>query len=199
MRSLRHLTRRELLGSSALSSLSFLAANSDASAARRPPLSGKARACIFLHITGGPAQQETFDMKPEATGTARGEFNPIASRVPGIDVCEWMPRTAQLTKHLSIVRSLHHDQTFHGAGTHYNLTGFAHHPRTPQPEYYLDSRDAPSIGAVFQQLHGFRGGLPGRRGLPSFYGCPNFRRDPITRGPAAPFNLGLLPTHFFLF
>jgi len=58
-------------------------------------------------------------MKPHATGAARGEFNPVASRIPGIDVCELMPRTAEITRHLSIIRSLHHDQTFHGAGTHF--------------------------------------------------------------------------------
>ena len=159
------LTRRSLVGSAALSPLAFLAGRPTSVAASDLP-TGSARACIFLHITGGPAQQETFDMKPNATGAARGEFNPISSRVPGIDVCELMPRTSQLTGHLSIIRSLHHDQTFHGGGTHYNLTGFPHHRRTPQPEYYLDSRDAPSIGAVFQQLEGFRTGLPASVQLP---------------------------------
>jgi len=159
------LTRRSLVRRGALAPLAFLAA-SPSSAGSQKLAAGSARACIFLHITGGPAQQETFDMKPNATGAARGEFNPIASHVPGIDVCELMPRTAQITRHLSIIRSLHHDQTFHGAGTHYNLTGFPHHRRTPQPEYYLDSRDAPSIGAVFQQLQGFQAGLPASVQLP---------------------------------
>ena len=158
------LSRRQAIRTGAgLAPLAFLA--NDASGASLQP-KATARACIFLHITGGPAQQETFDMKPKATGAARGEFDPIASRVPGIDVCEFMPKTAALTHHLSIIRSMHHDQTFHGGGTHYNLTGRPHQPRTPQPEYYLDSRDAPCIGAVFQQLIGFRAGLPASVHLP---------------------------------
>ena len=158
------LTRRTVLRTATgLSPLTFLA--TDANAQPAPPMA-TARACIFLHITGGPAQQETFDMKPRATGAARGEFNPVASQVPGIDVCEFLPRTARLTQHLAIIRSMHHDQTFHGGGTHYNLTGHPHQPRTPQPEYYLDSRDAPSIGAVFQQLAGDQEGLPAAVHLP---------------------------------
>ena len=158
------LTRRQAIQTgTGLAPLAFLA--NDANGASLQP-TATARACIFLHITGGPAQQETFDMKPKATGAARGEFDPIASRVPGIDVCEFMPKTAQMTHHLSIIRSMHHDQTFHGGGTHYNLTGRPHQPRTPQPEYYLDSRDAPCIGAVFQQLIGFRAGLPASVHLP---------------------------------
>ena len=141
------LSRRQAIRTGAgLAPLAFLA--NDASGATLQP-KATARACIFLHITGGPAQQETFDMKPKATGAARGEFDPIASRVPGIDVCEFMPKTASLTHHLSIIRSMHHDQTFHGGGTHYNLTGRPHQPRTPQPEYYLDSRDAPASERSF--------------------------------------------------
>ena len=158
------LTRRRALQRVAgLAPLAFLGREANAAPLRHD---ASAKACIFLHITGGPAQQETFDMKPQATGAARGEFDPIASRVPGIDICQYMPRTAELTQHLAIIRSMHHDQTFHGAGTHFNLTGRRHQARTPQPEYYLDSRDAPSIGAVFQQLIGQRSGLPAAVHLP---------------------------------
>ena len=158
------LTRRAAIrGAAGLSPLAFLAAHADAQPARP---TATARACSFLHITGGPAQQETFDMKPRAPGAARGEFGPIASQVTGIGGCGFMPRTGRLTQHLAIIRSMHHDQTFHGGGTHYNLTGHPHQPRTPQPEYYLDSRDAPSIGAVFQQLTGDQAGLPAAVHLP---------------------------------
>ena len=163
----RRFSRRGFTRAGALSSLAFLA-HTQADEPSLPFMNdrGTARACIFLHITGGPAQQETFDMKPNATGAARGEFNPIHSNVPGIDVCEWMPRTARVTQHLAVIRSMHHDQTFHGAGTHLNLTGLPHQPRNPTPEFYLDRRDAPGIGAVIRQLSGERRGLPAAVQLP---------------------------------
>lgn len=159
---IRQLARRDALRWMGLSPLAFQLSGTTTSADDR----ASARACIFLHMTGGPAQQETFDMKPDATGHARGEFNPIRSSVPGLDVCEFMPHTTRVAQHLAVIRSMHHDSTFHGAGTHLNLTGFPHHTRTPTPEFYLDRRDAPSIGAVIQHLHGRRTGLPAAVQLP---------------------------------
>lgn len=126
-----------------------------------------AKACIYLYMTGGPAQQETFDMKPEAP---RGEFRPIATDVPGMMVCEHMPLLAQTAGRYTVVRSVHHDNTFHGAGSHWNLTGLPHAPREPTPEFYLDRRDAPCIGAVVEQLQGRRNGLPAAVQLPWWVG-----------------------------
>ena len=125
-----------------------------------------AKACIMLYMTGGPAQQETFDMKPEAPEAPRGIFRPIPTNVPGIDICELLPMMARTAHRYTIIRSTHHDQTFHGAGTHLNVTGFPHAPREPTPEYYIDRRDAPSIGAVIQQLRGSRNSLPAAVQLP---------------------------------
>jgi hypothetical protein len=127
---------------------------------------GKARSCILLHMTGGPAQQETFDMKPLAPEAPRGEFRPIATDVPGLDICQHMPHTARTCGRLAIVRSVYHDHTFHGAGTHWNLTGHPHAPREPQPEYYRDRRDWPNVGSVLAQLLGPRGTLPAAVHLP---------------------------------
>src|SRR5688572_19281924 len=76
----------------------------------------KAKACILLYMTGGPAQQETFDMKPSASEPARGEFRPVSTTVPGTQICELLPRLAQNAHHYAILRSMHHDQTFHGGG-----------------------------------------------------------------------------------
>ena len=56
---------------------------------RRP-----AKACIVLFMWGGPAQQDTWDMKPDAPDEYRGEFKPIATTVPGLQICEHLPRLA---------------------------------------------------------------------------------------------------------
>src|SRR5947207_459960 len=87
---------------------------------------GTAKACILLYMLGGPPQQETFDMKPEAPGTARSLFRPIATNVPGIEICELLPDLARQADRLAIVRSVFHGGSalFHGAGVHYNLTGW---------------------------------------------------------------------------
>src|SRR5580765_3089986 len=53
---------------------------------------GKAKACILLFMWGGPAQQDTWDLKPNAPDVYRGEFQPIATSVPGLQICEHMPR-----------------------------------------------------------------------------------------------------------
>ncbi len=81
-----------------------------------------------------------------------------------------MPLLAQQAHRYTIIRSTHHDQTFHGAGSHYSLTGFPQAQREPTPEFYLDRRDSPSIGAVLQQLRGDRNGLPSAVQLPWWVG-----------------------------
>lgn len=132
--------------------------------------SSSAKACILLYMTGGPAQQETFDMKPNAAEGPRGIFRPVSTSVPGTQICELLPMLAQNAHRYAIIRSMHHDQTFHGGGSHYNLTGFPLPPRDPTPEFYLDRRDAPSIGAVIQQLRGAPSSLPAAVQLPWWVG-----------------------------
>src|SRR5437016_2872474 len=62
----------------------------------------RAKACILLFMWGGPAQQDTWDMKPDAPVEYRGEFGPIATRVPGVRICEHLPRLARQTDKLAI-------------------------------------------------------------------------------------------------
>ncbi|MBT4866503.1 MAG: DUF1501 domain-containing protein, partial [Planctomycetaceae bacterium] len=123
-----------------------------------------AKSCIMLYMIGGPPQHETFDMKPEAAVGVRGEFSPISTIVPGLQICEHLPRLAELANRYSLIRSVHHDGTFHATGVHYNLTGWKHAPRVGQP--LLSRRDSPSIGGVLQQLEGGRGELPTAVQLP---------------------------------
>src|SRR5881275_3007243 len=89
-----------------------------------------AKACILLYMTGGPAQHETFDPKPNAPEGIRGEFRPIATNVPGTQICELLPMMAQQAHRYAILRSTFHDSNTHGVGVGYNLTGQHHAPRT---------------------------------------------------------------------
>ena len=127
---------------------------------------GKAKSCVMLYMLGGPPQQETFDMKPSAPGSARSLFQPISTTVPGVQICELLPKLAQNAHRYAILRSTHHGGAalFHGAGVHYNLTGWPNFPREGEP--FLDRRDSPSIGAVLQALHGDRNRLPASIQLP---------------------------------
>ena len=116
-----NLNRRELLraGGLGLMGLSL----PELLAAREQNGFGKAKACILLFMWGGPAQQDTWDMKPEAPAEFRGEFSPIRSKVPGIHVSEHFPELAKRTDQLCIVRSMTHTNFDHTASTHYLLTG----------------------------------------------------------------------------
>ena len=76
---------------------------------RRSP--APVRSCILIFYYGGPSHLDTWDMKPDAPSEVRGEFRPIATSVPGIQVCEHLPRSARVIDRLAIIRSLHHPMT----------------------------------------------------------------------------------------
>lgn len=115
---------------------------------------GRAKACILLFMWGGPAQQDTWDMKPLAPAEIRGEFKPIATRVPGIQICEHFPRLAQHTDKLAIVRSMTHSNGDHTSATHFLLTGQA-------PPRSVDRQQQwPHIGSVLARLGRATGELP---------------------------------------
>ena len=117
------------------------------------PRRGRARACILLFMWGGPAQQDTWDMKPDAPDVYRGEFQPIATSVPGLHICEHLPRLARRAHQLALIRSMTHDNVDHTRATHYLLTG------KPPPVGSL-SDDWPSYGAILSLLGRGRGPLP---------------------------------------
>lgn len=132
----------------------------------------RAKSCILLFATGGPAQQETFDPKPHANDGYRGEFAAISTRVPGVQICEHLPLLAQQAHRYAIIRSTFHGSGTHGVGVHYNLSGLKHSPRA-QGEPQVSRLDPPSISGVMRQLHGDRNGLPGSVQLPARIGDQN--------------------------
>src|SRR5262245_42558364 len=106
---LARLSRRDTLrlGSLGLFGLSLpVLLGRRAMATQSPGASGgRAKSCILLFMWGGPAHQDTWDMKPDAPVEIRGEFAPISTSVPGIQICEHFPQLAQRMDKLCLVRS----------------------------------------------------------------------------------------------
>jgi Protein of unknown function (DUF1501) len=158
------LTRREWLRVGGLSvcglSLPALWRGQQASAASAEPSFGKAKACIVLFHLGGPPQHETWDPKPDTPPEIRGEFKPIASSVPGIQVGELMPRTARLAHHVCVLRAMSTDDNAHSSSGYWMLTGMPHQPTNTENAKVGAPNDWPCLAAMVQRLRAPRGGLP---------------------------------------
>jgi hypothetical protein len=155
-------TRRQILqaGSIGLMGLSMaeVAAWRAAALAAGSPLP-RPRSVIFLFLTGGPSQHDTFDMKPEGPAEFKGEFNPISTRTPGIEICEHLPFLAQRSHLWALVRSLTHTNNGHDTATYMMLTGRSEVPgtfRSSRPQ----SIDWPSIAAIAGYAAPRRNNLP---------------------------------------
>lgn len=150
--------RRELLRLGGLSLLGLswprLLEALAAAPAVRDSSFGRAKSCILLFMWGGPAHQDTWDLKPGAPAEYRGEFSPIPTNVPGIHISEHFPRLARRADKLCIVRSMAHDNGDHTTATHYLLTGM------PPPRVALRQEEWPHMGAVLSKLGRGRGALP---------------------------------------
>jgi hypothetical protein len=139
-----------------------------------PARPATADACILVFLFGGPSQIDTWDMKPEAPSDFRGEFRPIDTCVPGIQVCEHFSRLAQVMDRVTIVRSMQHQHPRHGYGLYYMFTG-REHPR-PDLDAPPTPNDFPSLGSLVTKLQGARRGFPPAVTLPRwnrFLDVPN--------------------------
>jgi hypothetical protein len=115
----------------------------------RPVRFGQAKACILIFLYGSPPQHETFDPKPDAPEEVRGEIGSIASAVPGLRVCELLPRTSRIMDHVTVVRSMTHRFPEHGVA--YAVSGIPTY--TPELETRpRDGRHWPYIGSVVDYL-----------------------------------------------
>lgn len=114
---------------------------------------------INILLPGGPSHLDMYDLKPLAPAEIRGEFQPIATTVPGIEICELMPRLAAMADRLTLVRSLTGFRNDHN--THWCSTGWESHPpmaSSPIVPGYPPG-DWPSLGAVLSKSFGPR--VPG--------------------------------------
>jgi uncharacterized protein (DUF1501 family) len=107
---------------------------------RRAAAAGRAadRSAIFVFLHGGPSHIDTFDPKPDAPAEVRGEFKPIKTAVPGVEVCELLPKLAKRADTFALLRSVAHAQAEHTMGQKFLTTG---NPPTPAVQY-------PTYGAV---------------------------------------------------
>jgi len=151
---------------------------------------GPARAAIYIFLSGGLGQHDSFDLKPDAPAEIRGEFRPIDTNTPGIAICEHLPQLAQRSHLWALCRSLSHPSNDHSAGHHIMLTG-----RTPLPPGFSPNSplpgDWPAVAAVAGAVTQPRNNLPPavvlpeklihntRRVIPGqFAGIMGARRDP---------------------
>lgn len=151
-----NVTRREALLAGSLPWLGLglpqlLQANQNQPSSRKP----KAKACIVLFMWGGPAQQDTWDMKPDAPAEYRGDFKQIQTRTPGLQICEHLPKLAARSDKLALIRSMTHPDVDHTSATHFLLTG-RDRPNRNAPI----AEDWPNYGAVLSYLGRGKGALP---------------------------------------
>jgi hypothetical protein len=121
---------------------------------------GKAKSCILLFLMGGPPQHSTWDPKPNAPAEVRGEFGPIATKVPGLSLSELMPLTAQVADKLCILRAMSTGDNAHSSSGYYMLTGRPHQPMNFENANPGAPNDAPCLGAMFGRFSTPRAGLP---------------------------------------
>jgi hypothetical protein len=158
-------TRRELLqvgysGAIGLGLAPLL--RQQAAAASKP----RARSVLIIFLTGAPSHHDTFDMKPDAPAEIRGEFKSTSTSIPGLHVCEHLPKLAALADKYAVIRSFTHGDNNHLMSTHHVLTG------EKQPGGFFDkvaSRDDwPSYASALAYLRPRNDGIPSGVNLPTF-------------------------------
>lgn len=168
------LSRRRMLQVGALGTLG-LSLPTALRAEARSGLKVRAKSVIFLHQFGGVPQQDTFDMKPGAPAELRGEFKPIASSLPGVGVCELLPRTSRIMNYLTVVRSVNHRTSAHNSAAYYSLVG--HQPQADIVSAAASASDFPAYGSVVSKL------APSRGRVPTFVSLPWMIADGVFRTP----------------
>lgn len=167
-------TRREALRAGALALGAGLGLTemlrAEAAAGAR---AGKARSVIVLYLLGGAATQDMVDMKPDAPAEVRGEFRPVATSVPGLDVCEHLPRTARWAHRLAVVRSV-----THRAGCHNPLPSYTGWETIPPDIVSTSDSYPPSMGSVCEYLRTGERVFPDYVYLPCYLGWGQSIRRP---------------------
>ena len=111
------------------------------------PAPSKARSVIYIFLSGGLGQHDSFDMKPDAPAEVRGEFRPIDTNTPGLQVCEHLPLLSQRSHLWALCRSLTHPSNDHSVGHHIMLTGRTMVPPGFNPSVPMPT-DWPAMAAI---------------------------------------------------
>jgi hypothetical protein len=118
------------------------------------------KSVILIWQAGGPSHIDMYDLKPNAPAEIRGEFKPIATNVPGVQISEHLPRQAKIMDKLAILRSAYHTNAGHGMGSQWMLTGY-------QPTIEVNDNIYPACGSVVAKVKG-----PNEPGLPAYVNLP---------------------------
>ncbi|MDB5348951.1 MAG: phosphoglycerol transferase family protein alkaline phosphatase superfamily [Planctomycetota bacterium] len=153
-------SRRAFLQVGGLGALGLNLADLIAMRAQAQGARPQAKAVIVLWLWGGPSHLETFDLKPDAPLEYRGPFEPIATPVPGLRVCELLPGLAKRADKFAILRAMHHESNDHGVAGTIALTG------NIAGAVGLDGKSAagatrPSTGAIVGRVFKDRGAAKG--------------------------------------
>lgn len=127
---------------------------------------GRAKSVIMLWLLGGPPQHETWDPKPDAPKEVRGDYRPISSVVPGIQVGELMPRTAMHTDKMAVLRAVVTKDQAHSSSGYQMLTGVPHAPLSQENVTSKAPNLSPSHAAIMRALQPDRDGTPSAIALP---------------------------------
>lgn len=163
----RRLSRRQMLATVAGGlgglSLASLLRLKQAAAAPATGTFGRAKSCIIVYCWGGMSHHESWDLKPDAPVEIRGEFSPIDTVTPGIQISEHLPLLSRHVDKLTIIRSISHDDSAHGRGMYWNLTGH----RPPRAGNIPPmANDWPTFAAVVSKLREPPRGVPPAVRLP---------------------------------
>lgn len=129
------------------------------------PIVRPQKSVILLWMAGGPSHIDMVDMKPQAAAEIRGPFHPIATTLPGLEVCHLLPGHAQVARHLTVIRSLSHTFSVHDDAQHLVQTGY------PQLNARQAGQQHPCQGAVvsYSRRSSSSAGLPAYLCIPEDY------------------------------
>ena len=166
------LARRDFLYAGAIGVMGLTTARLNTvlagTAAPRPPR----KSVIFIWLTGGLAQHDSFDMKPRAPDDIRGEFNPVSTSTPGLQICEHLPQLAKISDKWALLRSLTHPHNEHADGSHVMCTGHTNLP----PGFRRTNGTTPDNDPSMTSIAGYA--VAGRNGLPPAMVLPNVDERP---------------------
>lgn len=123
------------------------------------PISGR-KSVILIWQAGGPSHIDMYDLKPSAPAEIRGEFKPISTAVPGLQIGEHLPRQAAEFDKMAVVRSAFHTNPGHGMGSQWMQTGY-------QATIEVNDNIFPSTGSVVARMKG-----PNAPGMPAYVNLP---------------------------
>jgi len=127
----------------------------------------RAKSIIMIYLPGGLSQLDSFDLKPDAPEGIRSEFKPIATDVPGIDICEHLPKLARRAQKFALLRTMSHTENNHFPATHKALTGHVMPRQLPGDAVNSATRnDWPSYASAYDFLRPRHDGIPNGVSLP---------------------------------